>query len=265
MHIELLSYFTTAAGASGAAAAAVSGDSLVVKNCNLAKGPAQVLNWWPSNQAAGFHQLTFPSGHDTTRGIRERVRITEIDLLLPLGIGFPVQPQETISATIGGSATAGDVETGSLLLFYPDLPGVTQRTIDWPTLQKRLLKITTVDMAITGAAAGYTGSAALNSIIDLLMANQDYALLGITTSLATGAVTVKGPDTGNVRVGVPGNATFTDIGIDFFCYMARAFGLPIIPVINSGNKASTFVEILQNENNITPTVTLMLGLLAPAK
>ena len=258
MHVELLSYSATAPGAAGAAAAAVTGDSLTVKN---SRGPAKLIAWWADNQTAGFHQLIFPSGHDTTRGIRTRVRSSEVDQLLTQGIGVTVQPQELLSLTIAGSATAGDVESGSFLVAYNDLPGVNSRHIGWDELTRRMEKLTSIDMTITGAAAGYTGSAAINSSVDLLNANRDYAVLGCGISAETCTVALVGPDTGNVRIGMPGNDTDNDLPLNFFPLLARAFDLPCVPVINSGNKASTFLSILQDENNISPIVSLYLALL----
>jgi hypothetical protein len=258
MHFELVSYSATAPGAAGVAATAVVGDSLIVKN---SRGPAKILAWWADNQTAGFHQLIFPSGHDTTRGIRTRVRASEVDQLLSQGVGVVVQPQETLSMTIAGSAVAGDVESGSFLVAYNDLPGIAQRHIGWNELDARIEKLTTIDMAITGAAAGYTGSAGIATIVDLLNANRDYAVLGCGISLETCTVALLGPDTGNVRIGMPGNDTDNDLPLNFYPMLARAFDMPCIPVINSGNKASTFLSILQDENNITPTVSLYLALL----
>ena len=258
MHFELVSYSATAPGAAGAAAAAVVGDSLTVKN---SLGPAKILAWWADNQAAGFHQLIFPSGHDTTRGLRSRVRASEVDQLLPTGLGITVQPQEALALTISGSAVAGDVETGSMLIAYNNLPGVTSRKIGWQDLEKRVEKFTTIDMPITGVAAGYTGSATIASSVDLLNANRDYAVLGCGISLETCTVTLVGPDTGNVRIGMPGNDTDNDLPLNFFPLLSRAFDMDLIPVINSGNKASTFISILQDENNIVPSVSLYLALL----
>lgn len=258
MHIESLAYSATAPGAGGAAAAAVTGDSLTIKNSN---GPAKILAWWADNQTAGFHQLIFPSGHDTTRGMRTRVRASEVDQLLADGVGPVVQPQELLSMTIAGSATAGDVELGNFLIAYDNLPGVTARHIGWDELQRRQEKLTTIDMAITGAAAGWTGSAPINSIVDLLNANRDYAVLGCGISVETCSVGLLGPDTGNVRISMPGNDTDNTTPLNWFPLLSRANNLPCIPVINSGNKASTFLSILQDENNITPTVSLYLALL----
>lgn len=259
MHIELVSFSATAPGSGGAAAAALAGDSLVVKN---GIGPAHIVAWWADHQTAGSQQLSFPSGHDTTRGIRQRVRAGEVDQLLPEGISVPVQPQETLGITIAGSATAGDVEIGSMLLLYPDLPGSGFRGITFEELLRRKAKLVTVDVTLTGAAAGYTGSEAINAETDLLLANRDYAVLGGHVSAESATIAIAGPDTGNVRIGFPANDLEPEMGTNFFPRLARAFQAPIIPVINSGNKANTLVSFVQDENNISPGVTLMLALLA---
>jgi hypothetical protein len=258
MHTELVSFSTTAAGAGGAAAAAVTGDSLYIKN---SKSAASIIALWASFQADGFLQLITPTQHDTTRGFRQVVESANVDNLLPGGIGLDVQPQELMSITIAGSATAGDVDLGCALVHYANLPGVESRGIKWPELQRRIECLTTIQATITGAAAGYTGEELINSESDLLRANRDYAVLGMSTNIPCGALTLIGPDTGNVRIGVPGQSTDADVGRDWFCMQARAFDLPLIPVINSGNKNATKIGILQNENNVSPQIAVVLALL----
>jgi hypothetical protein len=258
MHTELVSFAATAPGAGGAAAAALTGDSLVIKN---SKGPAQIVALWASFQADGFLQLITPTQHDTTRGFRQVVEAANVDNLLPGGVSLEVQPQELMSITIAGSNTAGDVETGCALIHYKDLPGVNAREIKWAELTRRVECLTTVQMTITGAAAGYTGAELINAESDLLRANRDYAVLGISTNIPCVALTLTGPDTGYTRTAVPGQASDADIGRDWFCAQARAFDIPMIPVINSGNKNSTTVGIVQNENNVSPQIAIVLALL----
>lgn len=258
MHTELITATTTAAGASGAAAAAATGDSLTIKN---SKGSAYILQVWTHFQADGFWQLITPTSHDTTRGFRAVIENGNIDNILPDGISLEVQPQELLSITHAGSATAGDVELSCMLVHYPDLPGVSGRYLRFNELLRRAESLTTLQATITGAAAGYTGGELITSESDLLRANRDYAILGMTTNVPCAALTITGPDTGYTRMGVPGQATDTDAGRDYFCALSRKFDLPLIPIINSGNKASTTIGILQNENNVSPQVSLILALL----
>jgi len=258
MHIELVSYSATAPGSSGAAAAAVTGDSLIIKN---SRTKASILQWWAKNQTAGFHQLIAQSLHDTTRNYRVNVGADELDPRIAQGSSIQPQPQEPLSMTIAGSATAGDVELGCLLVHYKDLPGVNMRSISYSDLQRKTEQLTTISATLTGAAAGYTGTELINAESDLLKANRDYAVLGATTNTSVGALCLSGPDFGNVRLGVPGDAADNDFCQSWFCQLARWFGEPLIPVFNSGNRNSMNFSFLQDENNVSPLVTWYLALL----
>lgn len=257
MHTEFVSFSATQPN-TGAAATAFTGDSLTIKN---SKGPAYLLSWWAQQQGDGYQQLITPTMHDTTRGFRQVVEAGNIDSLLPAGMAIEVQPQELMSVTIAGSNTAGDVEIGGMLIHYPDLPGVNARAIKWQDLIRRTETLTTVQMTITGAATGYTGAELITAESDLLRANRDYAIVGATTNVACAAITILGPDTGYVRTAVPGQASDADIGRDWFAALSRQFDLPLIPVINSGNKAATTIGIVQNENNVSPQIAITLALL----
>jgi len=259
MHTELISFAATAPGAAGAAAVALSGDSLTIKN---SRGEAQILAWWADHQADGFQQLVFPSGHDTTRGFRSRVEVGEVSNLMTLGIPIDVQPQEQMTVTMSGSAVAGDVESGCFLVNYRDLPGMSQRSITWDQLRSRTEKLTTLDGTInTTPGPSYSGSQAINAGSDLLLANRDYAIMGsrVTTQCLT--LNVRGPDTGNVRVGMPGDVLHPEITSNWFCLLSRAYDEPLIPIFNSGNKTSTLLDCAQDENAAAVPFTLFLALL----
>lgn len=261
MHLELITSSVTAAGAGGGAASALTGDSLTVKN---SKSRARMIATWAQNQADGFVQIVKPSGHDTTRGWRGVVDSANIMNLFAAGLALNAEPQETLAVTLAGSATAGDVELSCIQMLYDDLPGVSGRFIDWPELMKRaeMDKLNTIQATLAGAAAGYTGEELITSDSNLLQANRDYAVLGITTNIPVCAVYIIGPDTGYQKCAVPGGVSEADYGRDWFCAMARAFGETLIPVINSGNKASTYFGFVQNENNVSPQISMSLALLS---
>jgi len=257
MHTELVSYSATQPN-TGAAAAAFTGDSLTIKN---SRGPAHVLAMWAFNQVDGYHQIIWPSGHDTTRGWRTVVQAADITTRNVIGTPWKLQPQELLSISIAGSNTAGDVETGHLLLHYDDLPGVTSRALDWDDVLRRGEEQVTVQASIAGSGAGYSGSEAINADSDLLRANRDYAVLGMETYTPCGAITLSGPDTGNVRTGVPGNDVRPDLCGNFFAMLSRAYNKKIIPVINAGNRASTNIGVAMNENAGATVVSLNLVML----
>jgi len=257
MHTEVVSYSATQPN-TGAAATVFTGDSLTMKN---ARGKVQLLAMWGFNQVEGFHQLIAPSMHDTTRGWRTVVEATDITPRNVIGTPMWFFPQETISVTIAGSNVAGDVETGHMLLHYEDLPGTNSRHIGWDDLTRRIEKQTTIQATVTGTAAGYSGSELVTADSDLLHANRDYAILGIETVTPCGCVTILGPDTGNVRTAVPGNSLRPDLCGSWFAMLSRAYGLPTIPVLNSGNKGSTFLSVGMNENFGATVLSVNLAML----
>ena len=110
---------------------------------------------------------------------------------------------------------------------------------------------------MSAAGPGYSGSVAINAASDLLRANTDYAVMGMACRTPVHAMTLRGPDTGNVRIGVPGTLR-GEIQTGFFMLQSRAHGLPFVPVINSGNKNATFLEVATDENAGTFNVTLFL-------
>jgi hypothetical protein len=257
MHIELLSTSATAPS-TGAAAAALAGDSLTVKN---SRGKAQIIAAWGRNQVAGFHQIAFPSGHDTTRGFRSGNAIGSNLSLVAFGTALMVQPQELLSVTIAGSAVAGDVEQCSMLVRYDDLPGISQRLITAGQLDSQVQQLTTIEhSAVSTAGPSYGTPVAITQNSDLLLANRDYAILGATSRTACMSTYLVGPDTSNVRVGVPIALGQEAITSQWFVLQSRAHGLACIPVINSGNKGSTTIGVTADENAGTFIVTWYLAL-----
>lgn len=257
MHIELVSATATAPN-TGAAAAAIAGDSLTIKN---GKGKQRIVAAWAKNQTAGFAQIAFPSGHDTTRGFRVGV-LAGSSIVLPLGMSIPVNAQETLSVNIAGSNTAGDVEQLSMLVAYDDVPGIAGRLISAAQLDSRFEKLTTVEASIVSTGGpSYGTPKAINADSDLLLANRDYAVLGATCRTTCQTAYLYGPDTAQMRIGVPGDSAKPEIMAQWFPLLSRAHGLPMIPVINSGNKASTFLGVTTDENAGTFLVTWHLALL----
>jgi len=256
MHLELISYGALTPS-TGAAAVAFTGDSLTIKN---SKSAARILAMWALNTVTGYHQIVYPSGHDTTRNWRTVVLGGQPDIRNVLGTPWIVQPQELLTITIAGTAAA-NTELGHLLIEYEDLPGMQGRYIDWDSLLTRAERQVTVQATITTTGVGYSGSEAINVDSDLLRANRDYALVGIETTSQCGAITVQGPDTSNVKIGVPGQSGKPDQMGSFFAMLSRAYGRKTIPVINSGNRTSTLIGLAQNESITTAVVSLNLVLL----
>jgi len=258
-HIQSIGFTATAPGSGGAAAVAVAGDSLVIP---FGKNP-RILQMWADYQTSGFLQVTFPTGHDTTRGYRARVTASEVTPRMVMGLEMPITSQEQMSITIAGSGTAGDVENGCMLVGFDEMPGSMQNLASWSQVLERMEKLTTIDFSIDVTAGGaWNGSEAINADSDLLIANREYAVLGIDFGVECCAVALKGPDTAGVRMAVPGSIEFQDSSSSWFALLSRAFGdATTIPVINSANKNNTLIEALQDENIADVTGSIMLALL----
>jgi hypothetical protein len=257
MNLRLISYSASSPGASGAAAAAFTGDSLTIEN-NMGEMRPVLLSAWGFQSTDGFQQIAFPSGHDTTRGYRASIEANETDPIIPIGLNIPVTAQEQLSITIAGSASV--IEQGSALIFYPNLPGVSGRYIHAAEVDERMEKMTTINCTITGSANAYSQEL-ITAESDLLMANRDYAVLGIRTTVNCLSAYIIGPDTGNVKVGVPGGEAVQWCDTRWFYKLSEETGLPCVPVINSGNRANTFVGIAQKGATDVP-LSLILALLA---
>jgi len=240
----------------GAAATALAGDSLIVQNASKAR----IIWLWSKHQVAGFLQLAFPSGHDTTRGFRVGCAIGVNDTLLAAGMDIPLTPQETISAQIAGSNVAGDVEVTCMLQEFTGA-GVESQLATPQEVARRFEKMTTVEATIAqGVGPGYTTEELINADSDLLLPNRQYAVLGASTRTAVPAITLRGPDTGNTRIGIPGS-TNTLLNSGFFLALSRAHGQAMIPILNGSNKNNTYIGVAGDENNGNVLVTYHLALL----
>jgi len=259
---QLLAMQAVAPGAGGAAATIAPGSGTAsLTLLNSSKRP-NVRQMWALLQAAGFFQPILNSQHDTTRNFRFALGSGQPAYQTPWALDMFANPNETIVPTIGGSAVAGDVESACMLIEYDDLGGMQGSYIDAEELMRRQSGIlTTVEMELVGAAAGWTGAAAINSVSALLKANRNYAVLGITSDTLVGAVSIQGPCTGNYRYGLPGDPAQIERQSSGFLNASALARVPMIPVLNASDAPSTQLAFLQNENNVSPNVTMHLALL----
>jgi hypothetical protein len=260
--MELIGGQGTAIGATLAALTPLTGDSFSVRNGNPG-AEILLLQLWADVQVAGTMRVRSPRFHDNVQGIRFDTVIGDLKPLLPWGLPEPLLPQDNMTIELAGSAVAGDIEQVMALLYYADLGGSDARLESWESIAPRIEHIVTVENTIaTGAAGNYSGSEAISAEFDLLKANTDYALLGYVVDTECAAVAWRGSDTGNYRVGGPGEPDLRDITKDWFVLLSQAYGLPCIPVFNAGNKAAITVEAVQDENGADPTVTSIFAQLS---
>ncbi len=258
-HLEIITASATAAATTGAAAAALTGDTLVIKNGKT----VDIIAAWQTNQTGGFGQLIFPSAHDTTRGFRANVPIGVNPSLMPFGTMMRVEAQETLQPQIAATAVAGDVENVSYLLRYNDSPGMDAHLITPEEVERRVEKWTTIENSLASTAGpSYGTPETFIADSDLLKANREYAIVGLTPRTAVHTVYVQTPDGGNVRFGCPGMLR-QEITSQWFMLLSRMHGEPLVPVFNSAGKGNCFVGVVTDENAGTFVVDLHLALLKP--
>src|SRR5581483_9238120 len=96
-----------------------SGDSLSIRNTPIG-ADVRLINAWANNTGAGVFRIRSPRLHDNVQGIRLRVAATDPAPLMPVGGYQTLVPQDTLIAELSGSAVAGKIEQGQLLIWYRD-------------------------------------------------------------------------------------------------------------------------------------------------
>ena len=201
--LELLTGIATAPSTTFTSLTMAAGNSNTVR---LAKPDSKIwlLNAWVDSQAAGNLRIRSPQMHDNVQGIRLGHFASEPYPLLPWGTLQNLLPQDTMTLELTGSATAGDIETASLLVYYEDLPGIAGRFAKYAEVIERAVDVVCVENTITTLATGnYTGEEAINAEFDLLRANTDYAIMGYAVRGECASVRWRCVDFGNLGLGGP--------------------------------------------------------------
>lgn len=254
MHLEVIGCHATAAAVAGTAATINSGDSFTVKNGRQGSRIA-LLDVVAFYGSLGEIRVVGPHMNDTTEGIRSSVQLADPQCLMLGSHPEPLFPQDALVVTMFGTATGAEVDVAGLVLWYEDLPGISARLITPDDVRSRGVRVVPVRNNIVSIATGLWGGAvALNALTDLLKPNTDYAVLGGCCSTVQGMISIRSPDWGNVRVGIPGKIVNTELSWDYFSRLSDRSGLPCIPIFNSGNKAATFVESMTDEAAVAVTV-----------
>jgi len=201
--------------------------------------------------------------HDNSVGIKLQAGGFRSELLV--NSKQALVPQDTLSLQAIGSATAGDVELAMLTIEYEGLAGIDANLIGPAELMARGVNLFGPQLTIVGAAAGWTGSQVITTTDDQYKANQEYAWIGVSQRSVANymAVGLVSPDWGNLRIGCHVYENDVEMSSQYFVELSRRTGKPCIPVLNASQKSNIFASILQNENNVSPVVSLCLVQLAP--
>jgi hypothetical protein len=244
-----------------------SGDSLAIANF-VNQGARIVKAWGIDSDSVAELALTdsrFDSVHDPQFGVRFNIPalipggaavVGSHDLIDPPS-NIPVYAGDTLTMTV--TSTAADDVIVTWLTEYDDLPGTFGQFASWETVQA--LRETTIGLRCAPVASGTPGAygtaRALNADDTRLTGGKYYAVLGWTLQTVVTTVTIKGPSTGNNRVGLPGGALTLDTTMGFV-ELSRTFGKPLIPIINGYDQANYFLEVADGEASTSPKVDLFM-------
>lgn len=257
--MELISGFVTAPSTTLTGLTMASGNSLTVRAAREDSG-VKLIGVWADNQATGVLRIRSPRMHDNVQCMRFPIVVGNPQSLFPRGMSQKLYPQDTLTVELSGSATAGDIESACLLIYYDDLPGVNANLINKSTLKSRATNIITVENTLAlGTSGGYSGEEAINAEYDLLKANTDYAIIGYLVSAGCAAIRWRGVDFGNLGIGAPGQITDQTHSANFFVRLAEDTGLDTIPVFNSANKASLLLDGVQDNVGTDVSVSTILA------
>jgi hypothetical protein len=260
--IEVLTGFATAPSTTFTALTMAAGNSRTIRNFEPG-ARAYLLAAWADVQGAGQLRIRSPFIHDNVQGIRLDTVAARVLPLLPVGLKQPLQPQDELILELTGSATAGDIEQASLLIYYEDLPGADAQLFHADDIMGRVKHIVTVENTLaTGTAGGYSGEEALDAEFDLLRAGKSYAVLGGYVDVEGCVIRYRGADLSNFGVGFPAEPDNAELTSGFFLDLSRKTDLPTVPVINASNKSGFLIDAAQDENGADITVTTILAELA---
>ncbi|HWY55753.1 MAG TPA: hypothetical protein VNZ03_14895 [Terriglobales bacterium] len=264
--LEVISGSVTGAGAVFTAWTVNAGNSLAIRSAPLTSNVWLLEKWAFNDTAAGVLRVRSPRLHDNVQGIRSRIVNNDTEPLLSglaaFGWRQKLVPQDILIAEQTGSAA--NIDTGHLLVYYENLPGISARFIDNATLIANGVNRIGQEVSITTTAASgaYTGQVAINAVNDNFKANTDYALLGAMVDTRVGTVRIQGADVGNLGIGIPGEPTQRHLMSNYFQRLSQVYNLPLIPVFNSANKTAILIDATGHTAAVTSVVTLYMVELA---
>lgn len=173
--LEVLTGSATNPGATLTALTPAPADSYTIRNA-VQGSRIRLGSAWASEATPGILRVRSPRLHDDVQGFRWPVIANQPKPFPPLGQDQLLYSQDTLTVELSGGGA--EVDIASLLVLYDDLAGasaafmtpaeVMARIDQWVTLQ--------VDVVSGGSAGQYSGTAALNSLFDVLKANRQYAV-----------------------------------------------------------------------------------------
>ena len=219
---------------------------------------AKLLSAWALGATAGQHRVRSPRLHDNVNNLLFNIKAANGQPLYDEFVQQDIFSQDTLTVEMSGGGAETDTE--SIFVWYEDVPGMDARLYYFNDIKARIRDYVTLSFTLaTGATLGdYVGSTAFSAATGNLYANMDYAIIGYETSVAVTSIGIRGPDTGNARIGGPGTTQQLETR-RWFAQSAITNEVPLVPVINSANAGGTLIDVVQNAANTNPTINVLLA------
>lgn len=256
--IEVLTGQATNPGATITQLTANSGDSFAVRSTDVS-ADIELWNAWFFTTTNLLARIRSPRMHDQAQNIRLQPPASTPRPLFGLQPSQRLYSQDNIIVEVTGGAA--EVDGGSLLVYYRNLPGISARLHSWAEVEPLVQNLTSVQVAPVSSATSfnYGASVALNSSFDTLVRNMDYAVLGYECSTNGVTFGIRGADTGNLRVGGP-LYNQSELTSSWFVTLSQANGnAPTIPVINSANVGAVLCDVVAQATATTFNVSVNLA------
>jgi len=233
-----------------------SSDSLTVRNFPTAN-KAFIHSAIRRHSTSGALRILSPLVHDNVTGLTWYTNETPSIHEMPPQAEQPVQPADTLVIQATGNTTSQAV--GYVGVWYENLTGASANLYQWGDINGNIKNIKPMTVAVTtsGTVATWVDTV-ITTTENQLHASSYYAVLGLSTDTALGAMGVKGAFTGNLRVCCPGATTPEDTSY-YFVNKANYHGRPFIPVFNGQDRGAVYVSSSDSATSTTANITLILA------
>jgi hypothetical protein len=222
------------------------GSSFTVRETNN-NTIAHLEGMWAKGATAGVFNIHSPRMHDNTTGLSFPVAVNAPIDFLAQSPSTPLVGNDPLLAFITGGAA--ETDCGYATIAYDDIQGIDSNLATEPEITPRVKNILTVRVTVSGAVTlgDWSPGTAINATDDKLHADEQYAVLGMVPTNQVGAIAIAGADTGNLKVGMPGDAAALAFDARYyFLLQSRYSGLPFVPIIKANNKGTT--QLFQSDN-----------------
>lgn len=233
-----------------------SGDSLTIRNFPTSNH-AFIHSVIRRHNTSGAVRLISPLVHDNVTGLTWYTSETPSIHEMPPMAEQAVQPADTLTISVTGDTTHyANVYTG---IYYDNMTGASANLYQWGDISGAIKSVKPMTVAITNSGTiGTWVDTVITTTENQLHSTSYYAVLGLSTDTAIGAMGVKGAFTGNLRVTCPGASTPEDTSF-YFVNKANYHGKPFIPVFNGQDRGAVYVTTGDNAASSTANITLVLA------